>query len=101
MSYFDQYVSKSPAIASRALGDETIVMSTVDSTLFTLNPTASIIWECADGITPLSRIIEERVCKEFDVPVEQARADAREFVDRLAAHGILRISDQPIAEPVP
>ncbi len=94
----EQYVAKSSAIASRLLGDEAIIMSTVDSTLFSLNPTGTVIWEAADGATPLSRIIEEKVCAEFDVTPEQARADAEEFVTKLAEHGILIVSGQPIPQ---
>jgi hypothetical protein len=93
----DKYVAKSSAIASRILGDEAIIMSTVDSTLFTLNPTGTVIWEAADGRTPLSCIVE-KVCMEFDISLEQAWADVREFVDKLAEHGILLVSDQPIPQ---
>ncbi len=92
----DLYITKSTAIASRALGDETIIMSTADSTIFMLNPTGSVIWQAADGTTPLSCIVEEQVCTQFDVIGEQAFADARDFVDELAEHGILVVSDQPI-----
>ena len=92
----EMYLAKSTSIASRLLGDETIIMSTLDSTLFSLNPTGSIIWEAADGTTPLSRILEEKVCTEFDVTVEQASVDAREFIGKLTEHGILVVSDQPI-----
>ncbi len=92
------YLAKSTAIASRILGDETIIMSTVDSTVFVLNPTGTVIWEAADGNTPLSRIVEEKVCVEFDVTIEQASADAKEFVDELAEHGILVVSDGPVSQ---
>ncbi len=98
MPQTETYVAKSTAIAARVLGDETIIMSTVDSTLFMLNPTGTVIWKAADGNTPLSRIIEEKVCAEFDVPVEQASADAQEFIDELAMHGILVVSDHPIPQ---
>jgi hypothetical protein len=98
MATTETYLAKSRDIAARALGDETIVMSTLDSTIFMLNPTGSAIWEAADGNTPLSRIIEEKVCAEFDVPVEQASADAQEFIDELAEHGILVVSDRPIPQ---
>jgi hypothetical protein len=73
-------------------------MSTLDSTIFMLNPTGTAIWQAADGNTPLSRIIEDKVCAEFDVPVEQASVDARQFVDELAEHGILIVSDHPIPQ---
>ncbi len=94
----EQYVAKSTAIAARTLGDEAIIMSTLDSTLFSLNPTGTVIWEAADGVTPLSRIIKDKVCAAFDVSVEQASADAKEFVEKLAEHGILCVSDEPIPE---
>jgi hypothetical protein len=97
----DIYVARSSAIASRVLGDEAIIMSTIDSTLFSLNATGTAIWEAADGKTPLDRIIEEKVCAEFDVPAEDARADAKEFVDKLAEHGILQVSDEPIVKETP
>jgi hypothetical protein len=93
-----KYVAKSTTVASRLLGDETIVMSTVDSTLFSLNPTASVIWEAADGTVPLSRIIEEKVCTQFDVTAEQAFADAEELIATLAEHGILVVSDRQIQQ---
>ena len=98
LSYFDKYVARNSAIASRVLGDETIVMSTVDSTLFTLNQTASAIWHAANGSTRLSRIVEEAVCAEFDVTPETARADAQELVEKLVQHGIMLVSDEPIPQ---
>jgi hypothetical protein len=93
MTLLDKYVAKSSAIAERTLGNETIIMSAVDSTLFTLNPTASAIWEAADGKTPLSRIVEVKICAEFDVTPEQASQDAQELVAMLVEKGILKISD--------
>jgi hypothetical protein len=98
MPLTDLYITKSTAIAARALGDETIIMSTADSTIFMLNPTGSVIWEAADGTTPLSSIVAEQVCAQFDVVVEQAFADARDFVDELSEHGILVVSDRPIPQ---
>ncbi len=97
MPFADKYIARSSAIASRILGDEMIIMSAVDSTLFSVNSTGTIIWEAADGNTPLSRIIEEKLCTEFDISVEQAYVDVEQFVNALAEHGILVVSDQPIA----
>jgi len=94
----ERYLAKSTTVASRLLGDETIIMSTVDSTLFSLNPTASVIWEAADGTMPLSRIIQEKVCTQFDVSVEQASSDAEELIASLAEHGILVVSDRQIQQ---
>jgi hypothetical protein len=44
------------------LGDEMMVVSTADSTSFTLNDGASLIWQAADGRTPLSEIVAYKVC---------------------------------------
>jgi hypothetical protein len=98
MPLADKYIAKSSAIASRTLADELIIMSVVDSTLFTLNPTGKVIWEAADGNTPLSRIIEEKICAEFEIGIEQAYADAEQFVTALAEHGILLVSDKPFTQ---
>ena len=70
------YLTQSDDIASRTIGDDTIIMSTLDSTVFMLNSVGTAIWNAADGATPLSRIVQERVCPEFDVSDEQALADA-------------------------
>jgi len=78
-----------------------MIMSARDSTLFSLNETAAAIWLAADGRTPLSEIIERTVCAKYEVASEEALRDAEELVRELASQGILRISDQSIAEPAP
>jgi hypothetical protein len=80
------------------LGGETMIMSARDSTLFSLNETASAIWQAADGHTPLSEIVARTVCAEYDVETEEALQHAEELVRELASRGILRISDQPFTE---
>jgi hypothetical protein len=95
------YIARSSAIASRVLAGETMVMSVVDSTFFTLNEVASTIWRAADGTTPLHEIVARDVCQEFEVPAEEALADAHEFVQKLSIHGILQVSDKPIVSTAP
>ncbi len=99
----ERYIARSPAIAARMLGEEMMIMSAVDSTFFSLTPVATVIWQAADGQTPLSEIVEQRVCTEFDVEPEVAYRDAEKFVEELAVHGILLVCDHPIpispAEP--
>jgi hypothetical protein len=95
------FIAPSPAIAARQLGEEMVIMSAADSSLFTLSEVATAIWQAADGRTPLSEIIRQRVCAEFDIAPEEAFRDAEEFVRALASHGVLLISDQPIAADSP
>ena len=91
-----RYIARSPKIAARKLGDEMIVMSAVDSSLYTLNEVAAAIWQAADGRTPLENIVNEHVCEQFEIGADEAMRDAEEFVSQLSTHGILLVSDQPI-----
>jgi hypothetical protein len=93
------YIARSPRIAARKLGEEMLVMSAQGSTLFTLNPTATILWQAADGATPLAEIVERKICSEFDVQPEEALQDAAALAEGLAEHGILLLSEQPISKP--
>jgi hypothetical protein len=92
------YVARSNAIAARALGDETMVMSATNSTLFTLNEVATTIWEAADGVTPLDEIVKNIVCEKFTVEPEAALKDAKALIEGLSGHGLLLVSDAPIAK---
>jgi Coenzyme PQQ synthesis protein D (PqqD) len=92
-----RYVARSKAIAARALGDQTMVMSATNSTLFTLDEVASVIWAAADGVTSLDEIVANKICAHYDVTPEAALKDAEALVENLAEHGILLISDEPLA----
>lgn len=94
----DRYIARNQAVAARALGGNMVIMAP-DSSLFTLNEVATAIWEAADGCTPLAEIIQGVVCAQFDVDPQVARGDAEAFIERLAKHGVLLISDKPITGP--
>jgi Coenzyme PQQ synthesis protein D (PqqD) len=94
----DKYIARSKAVAARVLGGEMMIMSAVDSRLFSLSDVATVIWEAADGRTPLSEIVAQRVCAEFDVPTDVAYRDAEILVEELATRGILSISNQPVVD---
>jgi hypothetical protein len=94
----EKYIARSKAIAARMIGGEMMVMSAADSTFFTLNEVASAIWQAADGRTPLSKIVANRICEEFEVEPDHAQRGADHFVDELSQHGILLVSDQPLVE---
>jgi ABC-type uncharacterized transport system auxiliary subunit len=84
----DIYIARSSAVAARALEEEMVVMSMRDSTLFTLNE--------ADGRTPLSKIVRERICAKFETEPDAAYADAETFCRQLTECGVLLLSEQPI-----
>jgi hypothetical protein len=93
------YVARSCTVAARKLGDEMLIMSGRDSTLFTLDEVATILWEAADGWKSLDEIVEEKICKEFEVERGEALQDAVALVEGLAEHGILLLSSEPLGEP--
>ena len=89
------YLSRSQDIAARVLDGEMMIMSAHESTLFNLNEVGTIIWQAADGATSLEDIVARKICPEYDVEPDEAFKDAEALVRELAAHGILRLSDQP------
>jgi hypothetical protein len=97
------YVARNPRVAARSLDGEMMIMSGRDSTLFTLNKTATILWQSADGTTPLDEIVEHRICSEFEVEAAEALHDAETLARELASHEILQISEEPIPprDPAP
>jgi site-specific recombinase len=95
------YIARSSTIAARALAGEMMVMNSADSTFFTLNEVATVIFQAADGRTPLDKIVRDNICEQFEVDFDQAQADAEQFVTELSSHGILIVSNQPLASEAP
>jgi hypothetical protein len=83
------------------LGGEMMIMSALDSTFFTLNPVASVVWQAADGRTPLWEIVTRHVCLEFEVDPETAYGDVERFVEELSRYGILMVSEAPFPTSSP
>jgi coenzyme PQQ synthesis protein D (PqqD) len=95
----DTYPLQSSRTAWRVYDGEAIVLSSDDSTLNSLNAVGTMIWESADGKTPISAIVA-RICDEFEVEREQAERDTRAFIARLRERGLLTLSSETI-EPAP
>ena len=90
------YIARSSQTAARLLGDEMVIISAGDPRVFSLNEVATVIWQAADGRTPLDEIIADRICAKFEVAPQVALRDAEELVQELSSQGILLVSDQPI-----
>jgi hypothetical protein len=95
------YIARSSAIAARALAGEMMIMNSANSTFFTLNEVATTIFQAADGRTPLREIVRDKICGQFEVDLDEAQADAEQFVAELSGHGILIVSNQPLAAEAP
>jgi len=91
------YILHSSDVAARRIGDELLIMLARDSSLFSLNETAALLWQAADGKTPLDEIVAHTLCTQFDIDPAIALADATELAHGLAERGILLIAEQPFA----
>jgi hypothetical protein len=95
------YIARATDVAARMIGDELMIMSGKNSSLFSLNETAAILWQAADGITPLGEIVEQKLCSGYDIDPETALRDAKEMAEQLAQFGILQIAEQPLIDNNP
>ena len=89
------YIARTRESVWRRIGDETIVMLAPESRLFTLNETATMLWDAADGATPLEEIVERTLCAACEIDFPIAYSDALSVVERLAEKGALLVSDSP------
>ena len=94
----EQYLARSSRTAWRVYDGEAVVLLAEDSTLNTLNAVGTVIWEGADGKTPVSALVV-RICAEFDVEPAQAERDVTVFIDRLSQRGLLNVSASPHEQP--
>jgi len=90
----DKYVARSPEAAWRVIEGEALIITPRESTLHSLNPVGTSIWEHADGRTRVSEIVDA-ITEEFDVDRARAEEDVKEFLQQLLEQGIIKISDEP------
>ncbi len=90
----ERFLARSLQTAWRVYDGEAVIILAEDSTLNTLNAVGTLIWEAADGQTPISAIVA-RICEEFDVESAQAERDATTFVDQLCARRLLTVAEAP------
>ncbi len=93
--FADKYIRKSDSVAARYLGEELIIMSAVDSMLFSLNSCAAAIWDAADGRSTLAQLVQTYICTGFDVDPQEALDDAEELMAELLNCGMVIVCDHP------
>jgi hypothetical protein len=89
----EAYLTQSPRTAWRVYDGEAVVLCSDDSTLNTLNAVGTLIWESADGKTPVSAIVA-RISAEFDVEPERAARDTMAFIAKLRERGLVTVSER-------
>jgi hypothetical protein len=56
--------------------------------IFTINPSANMIWQMLDGKMRLDEILE-RILADFDVEEAKARSDMMDFIGELIGEGLI------------
>ena len=92
----DRYPLQNPLAAWRVYDGEAVIVSPQDSTLHTLNEVGTLVWEAADGRTPVAAIVA-RLCSQYDVATPDAERDVEAFVERLRERGLITLLDAPPA----
>jgi hypothetical protein len=90
----ERFVARNPLAAWRVWDGEAVILLPDDSSLNTLNAVGTLIWEAADGETPLS-VVVGRICETFDVEHTHAERDASGFIDQLCQRSLVSVSDSP------
>ncbi len=85
--------SERRSYVTRQIADETLIVPVTGhvmnlESIYVLNPVASRIWELLQSPTTADQI-SGVVADEFAVSQERAAADVREFLDVLAARGLV------------
>lgn len=93
-SVADRYPLQNPLAAWRVYDGEAVIVSPQDSMLHTLNETGTLVWEAADGRTPVSAIVA-RVCARYDVELPDAERDVAAFIEGLQRQGLLTVLEAP------
>ncbi len=78
----DKKVTRDENVAWRIIGDEAVLLSAEDSSVHSLDPVGTRIWELCDGEKTVSEIVDQ-VVSEFEVDRETAEKDVVEFIDEL------------------
>jgi hypothetical protein len=90
----ERYPAQNPRAAWRVYDGRAVIITPEDSRLHSLNEVGTLVWEAADGRTPVTEIVA-RVCGEFDVTAERAAADVDAFVEDLVGRGLLSVGTAP------
>ncbi len=61
--------------------------------IYTSNDMGTTIWESLDGEKSVDQIVET-VCREYDVPAEEATQDVMDFLSALETAGLVRPAER-------
>jgi hypothetical protein len=78
---------RSPDTAWQVIGDEAVIMDLSGARVLGLNPTGALVWSLLEEGDETG--LAEAVADRFEVSVETARSDVREFLTVLRERGLV------------
>jgi hypothetical protein len=81
--------------AYRKIGDEVVIVDTVNNRLMTLNGTGSVVWMMLDGRS--IQEIADALVQSFSVERAQATEDVSAFLSEMESRGLVAL--RPTPEP--
>jgi len=89
-----KYPRQNPDTPARSIEGEAIVITPDDSKMHNLNPTATFVWDRADGNRKLEIIFQEMLA-EYDVEEANLREDILLFIHEAHDKGMLDLCEKP------
>ena len=90
----ERFSVKNQNTAHRMLADEVLVVNFHSSFFYNFNPVGAQIWERCDGRHTVAQIAGE-LAEEYDVTLEAATRDCRQFTEELVEQGLLQWRGEP------
>ncbi len=88
MGITENRVKQAEDVIWRRIGDEVVIIKEDGLATHVLNKTAAFIWEMCEDESGIDEIAA-RLCERYDVSLEEARADVREIIEKLANLGVM------------
>ena len=89
---FTARVTVPPDVLFRQLDQEAVILNLESELYFGLDPVGTDMWRALTA-TDSIQAAYERLLKQYDVPPEALRNDLEELVEKLAADGLLTVTD--------
>jgi len=88
----NQVCTRNDQTASRVMAGEAIVLTPMDSRIYTFNETGTRIWELLADSPRVGELIQ-KIHEEFNVTSQQAKQNVIAFVRNLLDRGLVTLSD--------
>ena len=86
----DMVVEKTKKCVSRNVGDEVLILNTMNNAMFSLNVSGALVWKLID-INGDVRYIVEKVAEKYGLPSERAQQDVVRLIQMLEEQQLIQV----------